>query len=124
MRAFVIPLAAVLATTALADVSPRRGGVNYKVFTELTTSDCARVWYIVPGAKYVANQSGNDIVLTDSSSGLEVAKLSGHGGGIHDGGFSANGKVMVTAGNDATVKIWDLVAMKEIRSIDPFGGYS
>ena len=46
------------------------------------------------------------------------------GGGIHDGGFSSNGKFMVTAGNDSTVKVWDLVAMKEARSVEPFGGYS
>lgn len=124
MRALVVPLAATLAMSVYADVSPKRQGVNYKMFAEVGSSDVGRAWYIVPGAKYVANQSGNDIVLTDIATGNEAGKLSGHAMGVHDSGFSANGKFMVTAGNDSSVKVWDLTTFKEVRSVDAFGGYS
>lgn len=124
MRALLIPLAAVFALPVFADTSPKRGGVNYKVFSEVGAVAAARAWYITPNGRFVANQAGTEVVLTDTVEGKESGKLAGHAGGIHDAGFSANGKFMTTAGNDAGVKVWDLSTFKEVRSFDPFGAYS
>lgn len=126
MRAILVPLAATIAAAlpALADTSPPRTDVDYRRFAEVAAAPVARVWYITPDGKFVANQAGADVVLTDAATGKEHGRLSGHGAGIHDAGFSSNGKLMATSGNDATVKVWDLATCKELKSFNPFGAYS
>ncbi len=124
MRAIALALAAALALPAAADTSRRKTSVDYSRFAPLSATVCPRAWQIVPGGRFIANQAGNDVLLTEAATGKEHGRLAGHIAGVHDAGFSADGRFMATAGNDAAVKIWDLTTLKEVRSIDAFGAYS
>jgi len=124
MRALLVPLAAAFAIPALADTSPPRSSIDYRRFAELSTAPAGRAWYISPDGKFIANQAGADVVLTVAATGKEHGRLAGHAAGIHDAGFSSDGRFMTTAGNDAAVKVWDLATCKELKSFDPFGSYS
>jgi hypothetical protein len=117
-----IALVLALAVPAGADTSPPRRGVDYHRFVELERVGAWGAWYIAPGGRFVANQSGADVALIDVATGREHGSLKGHAAGVHDAGFSSNGKLVATAGQDATVKVWDLATLKELRSIDAHAG--
>jgi WD40 repeat protein/predicted chitinase/cytoskeletal protein RodZ len=50
----------------------------------------------------------NDARLSDVSTGKELRRLTGHTGQINDIVFSPNGKLLVTASDDASVRLWDV----------------
>lgn len=108
----------------LADTSPRRPAADYRRFGELFSVGIRRAWYVTPGARYVALQSGADVLLIDAASGQEYGKLTGHAQSVHDAGFSADGRFIATAGTDATVKVWDVSTLKEVRSVEAHDGFA
>src|SRR5687767_9672021 len=44
--------------------------------------------------------------------------LVGHADGVHDVGFSPDGKKIVTAGHDATVRVWDAPTAKQLLLLE------
>lgn len=57
------------------------------------------------GSYFDAN---TDIVLYDTSTWDVVATLTGHRGGIFDIVFSPDGNLMVSTGNDGTIRFWEI----------------
>jgi len=60
--------------------------------------------------------------LWDLSSGQELRQFRGHQGGIGDRVFRPDGKLLATAGEDRTVRLWDVATGKEIASLISLGG--
>ncbi len=51
-----------------------------------------------------------------------VTMLTGHRGGVNAVDFTADGKLIVTAGADATLRVWDASSGAAVRTIEPAEG--
>ena len=64
------------------------------------------------GSFVAAPGPNSTIKVFDASLGKEVASLNGHNGAIASLIFAADGKTLVSGGNDTTILLWDLVRIK------------
>ena len=72
--------------------------VNHNIFATGGGDDLVRLW-----------QRGNDNTIESKSEGVrELYTLKGHGDSIVDVKFSADGKLLASAGYDAVVKVWNV----------------
>jgi WD40 repeat protein/predicted Ser/Thr protein kinase len=55
----------------------------------------------------------SDVVLRDAASGRVVRRLSGHNGSVHGLAFSPDGRRLVSASADRTIRTWDLTSERE-----------
>jgi len=119
MRPIAILFAA--ASLALADATPKSGQFEPKGLVELRSFVVSNVWLLGPGGRYIATSTGNDeIGLFDVATGRDLGLLGGHAPtGKHDGNWSLNGRILASAGDDTSVKVWDAVGRKEIASFTP-----
>ncbi len=82
-----------------------------------------------PDGRYIAS-AGNDalVKLWDSTTGVLLKSLTGHiqmksrdinksFTGIYNVAFSSDGKRLVSCGTDGAIKLWDVIAGKEIRNL-------
>ena len=58
------------------------------------------------GKTLATGQADGDITLWDPVTGQERATLSGHGGPIQARSFTADGQVLISAGQDGVVQVW------------------
>lgn len=56
-----------------------------------------------------------------SKDGVQVVFQTGHAGGIRTVALSPNGRYIASSGQDAVVKIWDVAAGQEIRTLTGYG---
>jgi WD40 repeat protein len=73
----------------------------------------------------VGNRFGllsGEVHILDAGSALEVSSLRGHTSNVTDADFSPDGRRLVTASADRTVRVWDLGTGKEALKLsgDPF----
>jgi WD40 repeat protein len=63
---------------------------------------------------------GSDVPirLWDVSSGKLLGRLDGHQSAVHALAFLQDGKVLVSAGRDNTVRFWDVTKRRQVASID------
>jgi len=52
---------------------------------------------------------GKPVILWDARSGQELAVIHGHEARINATAFSPDGQYILTAGDDGTVRIWNLI---------------
>jgi WD40 repeat protein/serine/threonine protein kinase len=56
------------------------------------------------------------VLLLDSSTGQQVANLSGHSGAVNQLDFAPDGKALASAGVDKSLKLWDLSTKQLLHS--------
>lgn len=76
---------------------------------------------ISPDGRYALFSSGDSAFMFDIDSGCEVQSFVGHANTCNSASFSADGRMVVTASSDKTIKVWDIDDGKEIRTIDGHG---
>jgi WD40 repeat protein len=58
------------------------------------------------------------LYLRDAMSGTELHELRGHQDQIHQVVFSQDGKMLISTGDDKTIRFWDVATGKESRKLD------
>jgi len=58
-----------------------------------------------------------DLTVWDAETGQEYRSLRGHFNGVHSVAFADDGRTLVSAGRDRTLRIWDVPAGREVRSV-------
>jgi WD40 repeat protein len=64
-----------------------------------------------------AGEGGGDINVWKAATGKPDGVLKGHTSGLYEVSFGPDGKTLVSAGWDATVRVWDFVARRQLRAI-------
>ncbi|MBI4563538.1 MAG: hypothetical protein HY716_02460 [Planctomycetes bacterium] len=113
----------LFALSVAADITPGGAAIDARRFVEVGSAPAAAPW--LPGAgRYACARKGNEVEVIDTRTGATTGSLSGHAGGIHDGGWSANGKILATSGSDGSVKVWDVASLEELASIEMPNGFA
>lgn len=124
MRRVALVLVA-LAAPAAADTSGRRSAPDPRRFTEVAAYDAnRRAWMLSPDGRVFVTRLQKEIGVYEAATGRELGKLKGHAENLHDAGWSRNGRYFATAGYDATVRVWDLVQLKQVAAIEAHAGFS
>ena len=55
--------------------------------------------------------------LWDGVRGKELHKLTGHGGALNTAAFSTDSKILMTSGQDGTVRLWNVATGKELLQL-------
>jgi dipeptidyl aminopeptidase/acylaminoacyl peptidase len=74
----------------------------------------------------LVHPSGNDMLLRETATGKERARLTGHKHEVCDFAFRPDGRTLASGSMDGTVRLWDLPSRKELgcfgAEVDPFKG--
>jgi WD40 repeat protein len=89
-----------------------RGNVADSKFT-LTPQQLA----VSPDGGAVAAVQRNSVSVLDLQTGRALARLENHAGNVTCVAYSPDGRLLVTAGNDAAVHLWDGATGKEIGTL-------
>lgn len=111
---------------AAADAIPTGDRIDPRRLAELQQVPAPGLWLPAPGGRYVTCHSEDEEVhVLEVATGRDLGGLKGHGeGGVHDGGWSGDGRYFATAGYDELVKVWEVPSLKEKVSVRAHAGYS
>jgi hypothetical protein len=94
----------------LFDVKTKKARDHFKCAWQVEAMD------VTPDGRYLA-VGGNDVRVWDLKTRQERVLMADHRGQIDGVALSQDGSVLVTGSADATVKVWDVAAGKERRTI-------
>jgi WD40 repeat protein len=86
---------------------------------EIWTSDSSVRGYVAfsPDGRQLVGVSSTTIVIIDATTGKEIKTFSGHRGGVISVCFSPDGKYILSGSYDTSIKLWDTVTGRVIRTI-------
>ncbi len=75
---------------------------------------------ISPDRRFIACTSGTEVWLVESRSGRRIASFAHHHrGNVNCLLFSADGRTLITGGEDSTIMLWDWVAATNLKPSSP-----
>jgi len=90
---------------------------SWKRDWELRSDNALMHFQFSPDEKIFAVSNINDIELYDSSNRKKIRSLKGHTQLVKDLSFSPDGKYIISTGDDATTRIWDVKSGKLISTL-------
>ena len=87
------------------------------VFQELSTEGRTVMQVSADGRLYIGDEDG--LHVFDARRGTKVAELDGHEGSVRVLALHPNNRVLVSAGPDKTVRIWDTSSLREASRFEP-----
>ena len=105
------------------------GGKNIGIWDTATgdevksIDEAGRCVSFSPDAERIISTDGNDINVSDVSSGKKLMTLSGHEGPIWSMSYSPDGMRIVSGGKDKTVRIWNADTGAEIMTLRGHGDW-
>jgi WD40 repeat protein len=102
--------------------APKKGKPTPLLTLRGNTDEVRSIRYSPDGRK-IATASGNTAVLWDAATGKKLLTLKGHTGTLWTLAFDSRGERLATAGDDATIKVWEtttgrsVLAMKANRAL-------
>jgi RNA polymerase sigma factor (sigma-70 family) len=90
---------------------------NGKLLRDLPFDKGSLSAVLSPDGTTLALSGKKKLHLLDVDSGKEKGRLRGHQGDAWPLGFSGDGRLLASAGSDATVRFWDMPAGKEVRQL-------
>jgi WD40 repeat protein len=125
MRLPAIVLLALLGPVAVrADSTWRRELVDLTRLEVLNTVAKKYTHSIAPDGSAFAVFDANVVRLVDPKDGRELQSLTGHGGMIHDSGWSRDGRLVATSGYDETVRVWEAATGKQLLNCRPLASFA
>jgi WD40 repeat protein len=76
-----------------------------------------------PDGKSALVCGGRTVCVIDAASGRVERRLEGHAAAVVSAAFSADGKQVLTGGDDCTLRLWDRATGKEIRTFTSHEGF-
>lgn len=71
-----------------------------------------------PDARHLALGRGSDIVLLDTHHWQEIATLSQHSATVNSLSYSPDGRLLLSGGDDESVRMWNLSQERELQSFN------
>jgi WD40 repeat protein len=102
-------LMTLVTSMAACGVLKRMDGLEH---TDMTMS----VTFSADSSKLMATRD-HDIVVWDAEKGHYQQKLVGHRSVVTSVAFSPDGRLVVSAANDGSIKVWNLIAGREVREL-------
>ncbi|MBV8881031.1 MAG: WD40 repeat domain-containing protein [Planctomycetaceae bacterium] len=125
MRLPAFVLLALLAPGAVgADSGWRQKVVDLTRLEVLSTVDKKYTHCISPSGTAFAVFDANVVRLVDPRDGHELQALAGHGGMIHDAGWSRDGRLIATSGYDETIRVWETATGKQVLNVKPLASFA
>ena len=85
-----------------------------ELHSSLMTNDFHDLAFSEDGRRAIA-RSGNSVLVIDGETGAELWTLD-HGAGVAAAAFSADGRRVLTGGNDASIRLWDAETGKDLKA--------
>ena len=90
---------------------------NGKELAYFENGGAVRDTEIAPDGRFYIAAEGNGLLAWKTTSTAAVRTYTGYGGFVHTACFSPDGKTIAAAGQDKTIRIWNLGDGKELHSI-------
>lgn len=97
---------------------------DHEDFPEWITEAAPKVTVVAisaDGGKVAAGTRSGLVVVWDTASGEVVSTLVGHRGDINGAAFSRDGRLLATAGDDGSARVWDVTTREEVHGFANHG---
>ena len=93
---------------------------DWSVVTKIATTSHGAVWS--HDSRRIASKRGDTISVWDATTGAQVFETKAHARFVRSVMFTPDDRVLVTTGDDAKVRIWDVATGRVLRTLDAGSG--